>query len=124
MTAADRGNTGRGGALTSTMEVPLFVDSACDAPVIKPIQTVVATNEDYGVAVGFEVSDADHSNLKELHRLHKFREYNYTLPEVQVVLTAGNGTLTLDSSSKALTSSKARNRRSTTFRVLTARRRL
>jgi ELWxxDGT repeat protein len=100
VTASDRGNTGRGGALTSTMEVPLFVDSACDPPVIQPIQTVVATNEDDGVAVGFEVSDADHANLDQLYRLHKFRAYtNATFfPDVQVVLSAGNGTLTLDSS--------------------------
>jgi hypothetical protein len=84
--------------------------------VIKPVQKVVAADEDDGVSIGFEVSDADHTNLQELYRLNKFLEYlykdedGYTLntsatrteatfePLVQVMLTAGNGTLTLDSS--------------------------
>ena len=41
VTASDRGNTGRGGAQQTSLEVPLFVDASCDAPVIKPIQKVV-----------------------------------------------------------------------------------
>jgi len=116
VTASDRGNVGRGGAQQTSLEVPLFVDSSCDAPVITPVKKVVSTNEDAGVSIGFEVADADHANLKELYDLHKFREYLYTdedgytlntsatrtsatfFPEVQVMLTAGNGTLTLDSS--------------------------
>ena len=116
VTAEDRGNTGRGGALSTSMEVPLFVDSSCDPPVIKPIASVVQADEDGGVSIGFEVSDADHANLKELHKRNAFLEYLYTdedgytlntsatrtaatfFPEVQVMLTAGNGTLTLDSS--------------------------
>ena len=116
VTASDRGNVGRGGALSTSMEVPLFVDSSCDAPVITPVKKVVSTNEDGGVSIGFEVSDADHANLKELYDLNKFLEYLYTdedgytlntsatrtsatfEPLVQVMLTAGNGTLTLDSS--------------------------
>ena len=83
VTASDRGNTGRGGAQQTSLEVPFFVDASCDAPVIKPIQKVVAYDEDDGVSIGFEVSDADHTNLQELYRLNKFREYTdedgYTL---------------------------------------------
>ena len=30
------------------------------------------------MSIGFEVSDADHTNLQELYRLNKFREYLYT----------------------------------------------
>ena len=41
VTASDRGNTGRGGSQQMSLEVPLFVDASCDAPVIKPIQKVV-----------------------------------------------------------------------------------
>ena len=78
VTASDRGNTGRGGSKQMSLEVPLFVDASCDAPVIKPIQKVVAADEDDGVSIGFEVSDADHTNLQELYRLNKFREYLYT----------------------------------------------
>ena len=47
-----------------SLEVPLFVDASCDAPVIKPIQKVVAADEDDGVSIGFEVSVPDHTNLK------------------------------------------------------------
>ena len=75
VTASDRGNTGRGGAQQMSLEVPLFVDASCDAPVIRPIQKVVAADEDDGVSIGFEVSDADHTNLQELYRLNKFLEY-------------------------------------------------
>lgn len=117
VSASDRGNVGKGGELSTLLEVPLFVTSACDAPIVKAIRGVVDAREDDGTGIGFEVSDADHANLRELYGRGAFLQYlyrdamGYTLntsatrtaatfePLIEVTLVAGNGTLTLESRS-------------------------